>query len=111
MKTPSIRHPETEDLDTGVGLIPDKVKELGLSENTYIFYTSDNGAVPWVPPDFEKQFVFPMEVGREGRNYPLRQGKWSLFEGGLRVPLIGKGPGMKANSYLREVNAEIPESY
>lgn len=88
----------TEDLDTGIGLILDKVKELGISGNTYIFFASDNGAVPWVPPDMKKQFAYPMEVGRPSRNYPLRNGKWSLFEGGLRVPIIVKGPGIKANS-------------
>ncbi len=46
----------TEDLDTGVGLLLDRVKELGLEGDTYIIYTSDNGAVPIMPPKrFYKQ--------------------------------------------------------
>jgi arylsulfatase A-like enzyme len=39
-------------LDSGVGLLLNKVKALGLDKNTYIIYTSDNGAVPHVHADF-----------------------------------------------------------
>ena len=40
----------TEDLDTGLGILLKKLKALGLEKNTYIIYTSDNGAVPIMPP-------------------------------------------------------------
>ncbi len=79
----------TEDLDTGVGLLLDRVKELGLAEDTYIIYTSDNGAVPVMPP---KPFY------KEGSNFPLSRGKWDAMEGGLRVPFIISGPNIKAGS-------------
>ena len=77
----------TEDLDSGVGLLLDRVKELGLESNTYIIYTSDNGAVPIMPP---KRFY------KQGSNFPLSRGKWDAMEGGLRVPFIIAGPKIKA---------------
>ena len=40
----------TEDLDVGLGILLKKLKALGLEKNTYIIYTSDNGAVPIMPP-------------------------------------------------------------
>ena len=36
----------TQDLDEGLGIILNKIKELGIAENTYIIYMSDNGSVP-----------------------------------------------------------------
>ena len=77
----------TEDLDTGVGLLLDYVKKLGLENNTYIIYTSDNGAVPVMPP---RRFY------KEGSNFPLSRGKWDAMEGGIRVPFIISGPKVKA---------------
>jgi arylsulfatase A len=73
----------TEDLDSGVGLLLDRVKELGLESNTYIIYTSDNGAVPIMPP---KSFY------KNSSNFPLSRGKWDALEGGIRVPFIITGP-------------------
>ena len=73
----------TEDLDTGVGLLLDRVKELGLEINTYIICTSDNGAVPIMPP---KSFY------KNSSNFPLSRGKWDALEGGIRVPFIITGP-------------------
>ena len=77
----------TEDLDTGVGLLLDRVKALGLEGDTYIIYTSDNGAVPIMPP---KRFY------KQGSNFPLSRGKWDAMEGGIRVPFIVAGPEIKA---------------
>jgi arylsulfatase A-like enzyme len=77
----------TEDLDAGVGLLLDRVKALGLEGDTYIIYTSDNGAVPIMPP---KRFY------KQGSNFPLSRGKWDAMEGGIRVPFIVAGPRIKA---------------
>ena len=74
----------TENLDTGVGLLLDKIEQLGLADNTYVIYMSDNGA------------------GGKGRRGPLSGGKGSLWEGGIRVPLIIRGPGVKAGACCRE---------
>ena len=41
----------TEDLDTGVGMILDKIAELGIEDSTYVFYTSDNGAIALLGDD------------------------------------------------------------
>ena len=77
----------TEDLDTGVGMLLDRVKELGLEKDTYIVYTSDNGAVPVMPP---RRFY------KESSNFPLSRGKWDALEGGIRVPFIIAGPKIKS---------------
>jgi len=65
-----------EDLDTGLGMLLDKLDKLGIAENTYIIFTSNNGG------------------GFKGCE-PLRAGKASLYEGGLRVPTVVRGPGIK----------------
>ena len=79
----------TYDLDQAIGILLDKVKELGIEDNTYIIYMSDNGSVPNIPgaKKYEKSY-----------NYPLSRGKWDAFEGGIRVPLIISGPGIKNGS-------------
>ena len=79
----------TFDLDEGLGILLKKIKELGIEDNTYIIYMSDNGSVPNIPgaKKYEKSY-----------NYPLSRGKWDALEGGVRVPLIIAGPGIKSGS-------------
>lgn len=71
----------TEALDTGVGMVLDRVRDLDLDDNTYIIYASDNGA---------------RDV--DSANFPLTGSKAHLHEGGIRTPLIIKGPGIQADS-------------
>ena len=78
----------TEDLDNSVGLLLDKIEDLGIEDNTYIIYTSDNGSVPVMPPK---------RIYKESYNYPLSRGKWDANEGGIRVPFIVVGPGIEKN--------------
>ena len=79
----------TSDMDSGMGRILDKLIELDLLESTYLIYLSDNGGRNTIPkaPNMIEQ-----------RNAPLRDGKHSLYEGGIRVPFIALGPGIESGS-------------
>ena len=72
----------TEDLDDGVGKLLGELERLGLRDSTYVIYMSDNGA-----------------GGKRGR--VIRGGKGSLWEGGIRSPLIVRGPGIAPGSVSR----------
>jgi arylsulfatase A len=81
-----------ESVDDSVGAVMKKLAELKLEENTVIILTSDNGGLSG---------TLNAEGWRPGptRNEPLRLGKGSAYEGGVRVPLIVKWPGVtKAGS-------------
>ena len=80
----------TEDLDHSVGLIMEKLKQLGIDNNTYIIYSSDNGSVP---------IIVPRRYYKQSYNYPLSRGKWDAMEGGIRVPMIISGPNIEPNSF------------
>lgn len=67
-----------EHVDDAVGKIINKLKQLGLYDNTIVVFTSDNGGL----------------IGKGPRkitnNSPLRKGKGNMYEGGVRVPFIIK---------------------
>jgi len=82
----------TNDVDEGIGIVLDKIKSLGLEESTYVFFLSDNGG----------RKTMPGQKGKElDRNHPLRDGKGSVYEGGIRVPFIISGPGVEAGTLSR----------
>ncbi|WP_082931922.1 arylsulfatase [Mycolicibacterium setense] len=70
--------------DTRIGNIMEKIRSLGLDKNTYVFWTTDNGA--W-------QDVYP-----DAGYTPFRGTKGTVREGGNRVPSIAWGPGIKPGS-------------
>ncbi|NQU54799.1 MAG: sulfatase [Bacteroidetes bacterium] len=110
-KKPGERHTNPEfaamlkDLDTGVGMILDFVKEQKIEENTYIFLMGDNGGRLSLNQiaviDENKELVNAYYSTQHNRNLPLRDGKHSFYEGGLRVPFMAAGPGIKANRVSR----------
>lgn len=81
-----------EELDWDVGEIMRTLKEQSLDDNTLVVFASDNGPL-WKPhPGLEEAY------GDAGRLLPqehlLAEGKYSSAEGGVRVPLIARWPGM-----------------
>lgn len=69
-------------LDENVGRLLNKLDELGITDNTLIIFTSDNGGLTTTVQDWTS----PTSVK------PLRAGKGWAYEGGVRVPLIIKKP-------------------
>ena len=65
-------------LDQGIGRILDKLKQTGLDKNTILFLFADNGGHP----------------ENRSENLPLRDYKWSVYEGGIRVPFLAAYPGV-----------------
>jgi arylsulfatase A-like enzyme len=79
-----------EEIDFNVGRVLDAVTEMGLADNTYVIFTTDNG--PWLMKNKDHASGhLPGDHG--GSAGPLRSGKTSTFEGGVRVPTILWGPG------------------
>jgi arylsulfatase A-like enzyme len=98
-----------EHIDHSIGRLMTRLEELGADENTLIIFLSDNGGIDWrlgfknlpvpnpVNPIIERDVV-------EYDNFPLRAGKGSAYEGGIRVPMLIRWPG-KIRAGLR---VEIP---
>lgn len=68
---------EVEQLDISLGRIMKKLEELGMKNNTLLIFTSDNGGL--------------ME---ETSNFPLRAGKGTFYEGGIRTPFVARWPAV-----------------
>jgi arylsulfatase A-like enzyme len=71
-------------LDDSVGRVLKRLDERGLAERTLVIFTSDNGGYIGV----DRNRKLPVTD-----NYPLRSGKGSVYEGGVRVPLMVRWPG------------------
>jgi arylsulfatase A len=70
-------------MDRDIGRILERLEELGIAENTLVFFTSDNG--PSTAGGIDPEFF--------NSNGPFRGRKRDLYEGGIRVPMVVWGPG------------------
>lgn len=84
----------TESLDDSVGRILQKLKELKLDERTIVVFTADNGGSI-----------------KYTSNSPLRSGKASTYEGGVRVPMVVRWPGTIKPGTICEVPVISPDFY
>ena len=75
-----------ESVDQSVGRVMETLSELGLENNTMVIFTSDNGGL-WKATD----------------HVPLRANKGSHYEGGIRVPMIIKAPGISKRGSVNSV--------
>jgi arylsulfatase A-like enzyme len=73
-----------ETMDTNIGRVLKTIKDLQLEDETIVVFTSDNGGNMYDGPD----------CTNPTNNYPLRAGKGNNYEGGVRVPLIVRVPGV-----------------
>lgn len=81
-----------EEIDDSVGRIRDAVEEAGITENTLIIFSSDNG--PWIRfQDTASHKMYGEARLNIGYAQPFRDGKGSTWEGGHRVPGIFCWPG------------------
>jgi len=83
-----------QEIDWQVGGLLDTLDELGLTEKTLVVFASDNGP--------------QLNVEGHGSAGPLRDGKWTNFEGGIRVPCLMRWPGkIPAGSVNKEITGII----
>ena len=75
-----------EDLDGRIGAVLDKLASLGIDDNTHVILVADNG--------YRHSFL-------PGLTQPLHATKWWLWQGGIRVPMIAKGPGVKPGTTFK----------
>ncbi|HEV7775798.1 MAG TPA: arylsulfatase [Luteibacter sp.] len=80
------------ELDWIVGELLEKLDDLGIADNTIVLFTSDNGAEIFSWPD--------------GGNHPFRGEKGTVFEGGFRVPMVARWPGViKPGTIVNDIMA------
>lgn len=90
-----------ESADDSVGRILKKLDDLNLAERTIVFFFSDNGGLSLTTTRTEPATS----------NAPLREGKGSLYEGGIRVPLIVRWPGVVKPGTLCDVPVSSIDFY
>lgn len=88
--------------DDGIGEILGLIEKLGLRDHTMVFFSCDHGATR------EPRAGLNQQPAKGGSNSPLRGYKFSLFEGGMRVPSIMRWPGViPPNQVIHEVGMHM----
>lgn len=85
-----------ESVDDSMGRIRQKLEDLKIADNTVIIFTSDNGG---------------LVLNNVTSNLPLRVGKGSAYEGGVRVPLFIKWPGVTRPGSTCDTPVITPDFY
>lgn len=94
-----------EALDQSTGELVQALRERGLMENTLVIFSSDNGGLLG---GSSGQTAEGLPLGRITSNLPLRNGKATLWDGGIRVPLAFSFPGkIPAGSVSDEVVSQL----
>ena len=96
-----------ESLDDGVGRVLAALDECGIADRTIVVFFSDNGGVSWPGKDTDsgmhKSARFQADMkSPPTSNLPLRNGKASLYEGGVREPCIVVWPGVTKPGTVNE---------
>jgi len=89
-----------ETLDENVGRLLQKLEDEGIEDNTVVILTSDNGG-----------FINKYQEQVVTSNTPLRSGKGSLYEGGIRVPLIIYFPGVTQEGSQSDQSVHTADFY
>ncbi|MBO0180486.1 sulfatase-like hydrolase/transferase, partial [Vibrio parahaemolyticus] len=78
------------DLDDQVGVMLDKLEELGVADNTIVVFSTDNGA---------EKFTWP-----DGGTTPFKGEKGTTWEGGFRIPMMVRWPGnIKPGTVINDI--------
>lgn len=81
-------------MDRQIGRLMARLDELGLSENTLVIFSSDNGTPARSGSQLSGKIAgVALDTDTAGSNGELRGWKWHLYEGGIRVPMIMRWPG------------------
>jgi arylsulfatase A len=97
-----------EDTDECIGRLLAALDERDLADKTYVFFCSDNGGATHnrARTPFYQRYSRGEDPGspreRIPPNFPLRGSKQWVYEGGIRVPFVVRGPGVKAGSLCRD---------
>lgn len=103
---PGLRHQNPdyaamiETLDANVGRILACLKRRGLAQRTLVIFASDNGGT-----------VLAHKGRQVTDNFPLRSGKGSLYEGGIRVPLLVRLPGLTPRGAVCETPVTVMDLF